>query len=64
MVEDKKSSWEYQKGRYKQLNIKFDMSNPEDALLYHYIANVTRNSTALIKKLIYEEMVGSAYEEV
>lgn len=64
MKEDKKSSWEYQKERYKQLNIKFNMSNPEDALLYHFIANVTHNSTALIKKLIYEEMVGAAYEEV
>ena len=64
MREKKKyRSWDYQKGRYKQLNIKFDTQNYDDAILYHYVTTRTDNTTGLIKRLIYEEMVRSAYYE-
>lgn len=59
---NKKSSWEYQRNRYKQLNIKFDMSDSMEALLHHFITT-QKNSSALVKKLIYEELVRCAYEE-
>lgn len=59
---NKKKSWSYQKDRYKQVNIKFDMNNLDDAMLHHFIVDCTQNTTGLIKKLIYEEMVRCAYE--
>lgn len=59
-----KKSWDYQKNRYKQINIKFDTNNNDDLILYHFIADCTKNTSALLKKLIYEEMVRSAYEEL
>ena len=58
-----KKSWDYQKNRYKQVNIKFDANNNEDLLLYHFITDCTKNTSALLKKLIYEEMVRCAYGE-
>lgn len=59
-----KKSWDYQKNRYKQFNIKFDANNKDDLLLYHFITDRTKNTSALLKKLIYEEMVRCAYEEL
>ncbi len=61
-MENKKTSWDYQKNRYKQLNIKFDMNDAVDGLLYHFIST-QNNSTKVIKKLIYDELVRCAYEE-
>ncbi len=61
-MENKKTSWDYQKNRYKQLNIKFDMNDTVDGLLYHFISTQS-NSTKVIKKLIYDELVRCAYEE-
>jgi len=61
-MENKKTSWDYQKNRYKQLNIKFDMNDTVDGLLYHFIST-QNNSTKVIKKLIYDELVRCAYEE-
>lgn len=58
-----KTAWDYQRGRYKQINIKFDMQNADDALLHHYIVDCTVNTTARIKCLIYDDMVRSAYYE-
>lgn len=59
----KKTSWEYQKEKnYKQVKITFNLDDPEDSLLYHYISNTGRNRTALLKKLIRDDMWGSAYE--
>lgn len=59
-----KKSWKYQKDRYKQVNIKFDMNNLDDAMLHHFVVDLTPNTSRLIKRLIYEEMVRCAYEEV
>lgn len=61
-MENRKTSWDYQKNRYKQLNIKFDMNDTVDGLLYHFIS-IQSNSTKVIKKLIYDELVRCAYEE-
>ena len=61
-MENRKTSWHYQKNRYKQLNIKFDMNDAVDGLLYHFIST-QNNSTKVIKKLIYDELVRCAYEE-
>lgn len=61
-MENKKKSWDYQKDRYKQINIKFDMHDLDDALVYHFAANCN-NTSRIIKKLLYEEMLRCAYEE-
>ena len=61
-MRNKKKSWDYQKNRYKQVNIKFDMRNLDDAMLHHFVVDGTTNTSALIKRLIYEEMVRCAYE--
>ena len=57
-----KKSWDYQKGRYKQLNIKFDMENDEDILLWHFLSTRS-NATRLIKMLIRNELWDCAYNE-
>lgn len=59
----KKSSWDYQRDRYKQINIKFDMNSPDDATLYHFVSDCTRNTSGLIKQLLRDEMVRCAYGE-
>ena len=59
----KKKSWDYQRNRYKQISIKFDMQNPDDAMLHHYLVCHVENVTALIKRCIYDEMIRSAYYE-
>ena len=59
----RKKSWEYQRDRYKQINIKFDMQNSDDAMLHHFLVCRTDNVTALIKRLIYDEMMRGAYYE-
>ena len=58
-----KTSWEYQKGNYKQINIKFNLNDADDALLFHFAANRTVNTTALIKNLLRDEMMRCAYGE-
>ena len=59
----KKTSWDYQKDHYKQLNVKFNMKDPVDALLYHYLTDRTVNATRLIKTLVNEEIWKDAYHE-
>lgn len=63
-MKSNKKSWDYQKNRYKQVNIKFDVTNNGDLLLYHFITDSTKNTSALLKKLIYEEMARCAYEKL
>lgn len=54
----KKTSWDYQKEKnYKQVKIMFDLDDPTDAVLYHYLQKFKPNRTGLIKRLVYEEMV-------
>lgn len=54
----KKTSWDYQKEKnYKQVKIMFDLDDPTDAVLYHYLQKFKPNRTSLIKRLVYEEMV-------
>ena len=62
-MKDKKSSWDYQKNKYKQINIKFNMNDIDDAALYHFATNVTLNTQGLIKKLLRDEMWRCAYGE-
>lgn len=57
-----KKSWDYQKNRYKQINIKFDLNNLDDAEIYHFAAHCS-NTSKVIKDLLYDEMVRCAYEE-
>ena len=46
----KKTSWEYQKGKYKQVNIKFNMDDPVDVKVYNYLKD--GNATRIIKSLV------------
>lgn len=62
-MKDKKTSWDYQKNRpLKQVKITFDLDDTEDALLYRFCSRYD-NRTALIKRLLYDELVRCAYEE-
>lgn len=59
----KKSSWFYQKNKYKQLNIKFNMTDDYDAMLHWYLTVKTNNASRLIKDLVYDHMAEEAYLE-
>lgn len=57
------STWKYQKGKYKQISLKFWIDDDEDVLLYHFIRSY-ENQQQKIKELIRDEMWRKAYEEV
>lgn len=46
----KKTSWEYQKDRYLQLNIKFKCDNSIDMKVYQYLKE--NNASETIKRLV------------
>ncbi len=57
-MSNKKTSWDYQKVKnYKQVKMMFNMDDPVDTLIYHYLAKFKPNRTSYIKRLVYEEMV-------
>lgn len=56
------SKWKYQKGKYKQITLKFSIDNDSDMILYHYIKKY-ENQSESIKKLIWHDMWKHAYEE-
>ena len=56
------SKWKYQKGKYKQIALKFSIDNDDEMLLYHYIKQYD-NQSEKIKMLIREDMWFSAYNE-
>ena len=63
MEKNRMTSWDYQKKKnYKQVKINFNLDDPVDALIYHYAATFKPNRTSLIKRLLYDDMVRSAYE--
>ena len=62
-MSDKKTSWDYQRDNYKQINIKFNMSNEDDKILYYYLTCKNWNISGLIKELVRDKMWGDAYEE-
>ena len=51
---NKKSSWEYQKGKYLQLNIKFKCENDIDMRIYQYLKE--NNATDIIKNLVLKDI--------
>lgn len=55
-----KTSWEYQKGKYNQINIKFNMSDDREALLHWYLTCKTVNASRLIKDLVYQQICEEA----
>lgn len=59
----KKTSWQYQKNKYKQVNIKFNMLDEYDAMLHRYLTTKTDNASRLIKELIYNHIAEEAYLE-
>ena len=63
MSKEKKKSWEDQKNKYKQVNIKFNMDDDYDALLHWYLTVKTDNASRLIKDLIYQHIGEEAYLE-
>lgn len=58
---DKKSSWDYQKNRYKQIGLKFFTEDSDDMLLFHFLSTFD-NKSEYIKKLICEDMWYRAYK--
>ena len=54
--------WKYQKGKYKQISLKFSIDNEDDMLLYHFLQKY-ENKSELIKQLINDEMWKVAYNE-
>lgn len=63
MSETSKTSWDYQKDRYKQINIKFNMEDDYDAMLHFYLTCKTSNASRLIKDLVYQHIGEEAYLE-
>lgn len=63
MSETSKTSWDYQKNRYKQINIKFNMEDDYDAMLHFYLTFKTNNASRLIKDLVYQHIGEEAYLE-
>ena len=49
-----KTSWEYQKGRYKQLNIKFRCDSLIDMKIYSYLNE--NNASEVVKKLVWSKI--------
>lgn len=62
-MSEKKKSWKYQKDRYKQVNIKFNMDDEYDSLIHWYLTVKTDNASRLIKDLIYQYIGEEAYLE-
>ena len=63
-MNEKKSSWQYEKERNcKQIRIVFNMDDPIDVLILHFLNTYKPNRTSLIKRLVYEELVRCAYVE-
>lgn len=63
MSETSKTSWDYQKNRYKQINIKFNMEDDYDSMLHFYLTCKTDNASRLIKDLVYQHIGEEAYLE-
>ena len=64
MSENRKTSWEYEKARNcKQMRIVFNMDDPVDAQIYHFLECYKPNRTSFIKSLVYDELVRCAYEQ-
>ena len=63
MSDTSKTSWDYQKDRYKQINIKFNMEDDYDAMLHFYLTCKTSNASRLIKDLVYQHIGEEAYLE-
>ena len=59
----KKTSWQYQKNKYKQVNIKFNMFDEYDAMIHWYLTAKTDNASRLIKELVYKHIAEEAYDE-
>ena len=63
MLNNKKTSWQYQKNKYKQVNIKFKMFDEYDAMIHWSLTAKTDNASRLIKELVYNHIVEEAYLE-
>lgn len=62
-MSDKKTSWEYEKARNsKQIRLVFNLDDPIDAQVFHYLERYKPNRTSFIKKLVYDELVRCAHE--
>lgn len=48
-------TWDYQKGRYKQINIKFFKESEIDMQVFKYLKS-KENVSRYLKVLIYEDM--------
>ena len=58
-----KKSWDYQKGKYKQINIKLNLDNEFDAAIDHYLTCNTKNVSRLIKDLLFQKLEEDLYNE-
>ena len=53
-----KKSWDYQRGKYKQISIKFNMDDEYDQMLHFYLTTKVSNMSRLIKDLLYQHIGG------
>lgn len=60
-MSNSRKSWDYQKDKYKQVNIKFNMNDDYDSLIHHYLTCRTSNASRLIKDLLYEHIGKEEY---
>lgn len=59
-MKENRTSWDYQKGKYKQVNIKFNITDDYDALIHWYLTCKTQNASRLIKDLVYQKIIEEA----
>ena len=58
-------SWKYQKGRYKQISLKFNMDNDSDVIVYEYLTNSDNISktirSAILDRIAMESDINNCY---
>ena len=63
MQKNKKSSWDYQKDKYRQINIKFNRHHYYDVRILDYLEQ-KKNVSSYIKGLILEKIEEGEHEIV
>ena len=60
-----KKSWTYQRGRYKQISLKFNMDNESDVVVYEYLTNSDNISrtirSAILDRIASESDINDCY---
>ena len=62
-MKQNKKSWDYQRGKYKQINLKFNMAHYYDCKIISYLEQ-KENVSSFIKTLILDRMEVDSNEAI